>query len=186
MQSQEDLAKHLDLSTRRVRELANLGIIKRPKGKEGWDLDHNRFAYINYLRELSKKTGADLPPENEEDPSSPELNKERALLVREQRRTAQIKNEKELKTLLPIDVVIAIYGDLVASARNKILSIEGQVMVSLPELSKADVRIVRGMLHKALSDLSDADTPPPRLIAYLEESSSDLGATTEPNDSPMG
>lgn len=188
--TQEDLARHLDLSARRVRELTNLGILKRPKGKEGWDLDHNRVAYISYLRELSKKTGAEIPPDSDDFPgsgsASPEVNHERALLVREQRRGKQIQNEQLLKQLLPTEVVIAIYGDLVASARGKILAVEGQLLVALPDLSKSDVAKVRQLLHKALADLKDADTPPPRLIAYLEEFAGDLGATAGPDDSPMG
>lgn len=50
MASQQQIAAHLDLTPRRVRDLVKNGVLPPSKGPGGYDLDATRTAYIRYLR----------------------------------------------------------------------------------------------------------------------------------------
>jgi hypothetical protein len=49
MATQQQVADHLDLSTRSVRELVRRGILPE-KGPKGWGLDECRLRYLLYMR----------------------------------------------------------------------------------------------------------------------------------------
>ncbi len=51
MATQQEVAKHLDLSTRSIRELVHRGVLSE-KGPRGWNLDECRLRYLLYLRGL--------------------------------------------------------------------------------------------------------------------------------------
>jgi len=53
MATQIELAAHLDLSTRRVRDLLRDGILPPSKGNGGYDIDASRVNYIRHLRGLA-------------------------------------------------------------------------------------------------------------------------------------
>lgn len=71
MATQQELAEHIDLSTRRVRELVKAGIIPGVKnGPGGYDLNICRLVYIRHLRgiasgKVSADCGTDLVAEKQ-------------------------------------------------------------------------------------------------------------------------
>lgn len=50
MASQHEVAAHLDMSTRHVRELVQRGVLPEKQGAKGWDLKECRLRYLLYLR----------------------------------------------------------------------------------------------------------------------------------------
>ncbi len=65
MAIQKEVADHLDISERQVRNLQQSGILPVSKGKGGLNLDDCRKAYINYLR--GQKTGQVKKPSDDDD-----------------------------------------------------------------------------------------------------------------------
>lgn len=66
MAIQKEVAKHLGIDERHVRNLQKTGILPASKGKGGLCLDDCRMAYINYLR--GQKTGQ--VKKNDDDPEA--------------------------------------------------------------------------------------------------------------------
>ena len=50
MATQKQVAEHLDMSDRQVRELVAQHILPQPSGRNGFDLDECRMRYFLYLR----------------------------------------------------------------------------------------------------------------------------------------
>lgn len=50
MATQADVARHLDLSQQAISKLKNAGVITAPAGRNGYDLDACRIAYVRHLR----------------------------------------------------------------------------------------------------------------------------------------
>ena len=64
MAIQKEVAEHLDLTDRQVRNLISEGVLPSSKGKGGLSLDECRTAYIRYLRgvktgQVKSKSGSD-------------------------------------------------------------------------------------------------------------------------------
>jgi phage terminase Nu1 subunit (DNA packaging protein) len=53
MATQKEVAEHLDLSDRWVRNLTKSGVLPSSRGTGGYDIDACRLAYIAYLRGVS-------------------------------------------------------------------------------------------------------------------------------------
>jgi terminase small subunit / prophage DNA-packing protein len=75
MATQEEVARHLDLTSRRVRQLIDEGVLPK-RGKDGWDLDACRVLYLRHLRSLASGHGGK---------QAEMLSTERAALARSQR-----------------------------------------------------------------------------------------------------
>jgi phage terminase Nu1 subunit (DNA packaging protein) len=88
MVTQQAIAAHLDLSTRRVRELIHAGVISRNA-----DLDAARLSYLRYLREQTAGRRGD--------PGAPDLVTERAALARVQRERIEIEIARTKGQLVP-------------------------------------------------------------------------------------
>lgn len=65
MAVQKEIAEHLDISERQVRNLLKDGVLPSVKGKGGLNTDDCRKAYINYLR--GQKTGQVKKPTDDDD-----------------------------------------------------------------------------------------------------------------------
>lgn len=184
MYTQKDVAEHLNMSDRQVRKLIKRGVLPDSKRHKGYDLDESRLAYISYLRSLAKQgiVEDELDPDGEKS-GEEELNysRERTLNIREQKRARKIQNELALKTLLPVDVVIEMFGAIVAASRSKILAVESKAAIAMPELTKKQQRTFKELLHDALRDLANEPLPP-SLTEYLENHSFDLDAAAKSDD----
>jgi phage terminase Nu1 subunit (DNA packaging protein) len=86
---QSEIARHLDLSPRRVRELVRDGVLP-----QGVDLDTARCAYLRHLREQAAGRRGNAAG------SSLDLTAERAALARAQRQRVEMENAARAGRLL--------------------------------------------------------------------------------------
>lgn len=119
MATQKELAEYLDLSDRQIRNLARDGVLPGTKGKGGYDLGACRLAYIRYLRGLATKqikaeTGEDEAYDSEE---------ELARLRHHQANLAALKEEEELKRLIPAEEVDRVWAGLIITFRTRMMQI---------------------------------------------------------------
>lgn len=144
MATQKQIATHLDLSERRVRDLlSELGLPTK-----GCSLDDARTAYIRDLREKAagRYTAGDM-----------DLSKERARLTHHQANIAELDEDIKRGKLIPADVVERVWSDMVASFRAKILSIPTKAAHQFIALN--DINEIQDALkehhYEALQELSD-------------------------------
>lgn len=107
MATQVEVAAHLDLSDRQVRNLLADGVLPGSKGAGGLDVDACRMAYIRYLRGLSSGQVRRETPEVAGDDIDPlaeaKLTQERLRLTSAQADTAELKNEQLRRKLVPVE-----------------------------------------------------------------------------------
>lgn len=147
MASQADVAEHLDLSDRSIRELRDKGVF-RDNGRGQWDLQECRIAYIRHLRERA----AGRVDENGDDADGFNLKRERALLIREQRERVAIANAKERGELVPL-------ADFNAAVLSVIALVKGRLLRIPAKVAKADSALkarIADAVDDALGELSMA------------------------------
>lgn len=133
---QAEIADHLDLSERAVRDLLDdLGINHKLS-----TLTEIRVAYIRHLREVAagRMAAGDL-----------DLAAERAALARAQRERIEMQNavsRKELAPVVAIEQVLAQAGSKVAAVLD---TIPGMIRRRVPGLSAADIELVAAEVAKA-------------------------------------
>lgn len=87
MATQVDVAKHLFLTDKRIRDLAKRPGAPQPRGRKGYDIDEWRRFYIDYLKGLKVGEGDDFEPEmGESSERLSELKLEDQQLKNEERR----------------------------------------------------------------------------------------------------
>lgn len=153
MATQEDVAAHLDLTDRSVRELRDKGVFQ-PGRRGGLDLDDCRIAYIRHLREQAAGRNAQ---------QDDELKRERALLVREQRIRVELKNAQDRRELAPV-------ADMSAAVVSMIEIVKAKLRRLPAKAAKGDARLAKtiaALLEDALDELS---------LARVEEQLADGGA----------
>lgn len=112
-------------------------------------LKENVRAYINYLR----KQG----PEQEEEP---DYNKERALMVRTKRETAELELKLRKNELHQSEDIELIMSDMLLRFRTKLMSIPAKQSPILAEKEdqKEVFKILKTAIDEALDELSNYDT----------------------------
>lgn len=152
--TQADLARHIDVSPQRVKELAAQGIIpKYPRGEV--DIDEARIAYIRHMREAATRSNSDKSDERK----SAELRKLQAEADRAEARAGLATGD-----LIPTEIVLDIVQPMYANTRMSLLALPehmAQRVVGLENL-KAVAEILRLEMETALSNL-DGDTALNRL-----------------------
>lgn len=151
--TQADIAGHLDLSTRRVRDLAHAGAIPRPERKSAWNLDDCRVAYIKHLRSVA----GGLKDES----GKFDLTKERARLAAEQADAAAMKNAQARKELVLVEDVVKVVGDEYAAVRAKLLGMPAKLapMVAAAKSKAEAQQIIDAEVRETLSELAYAGDP---------------------------
>lgn len=128
MASQLEVAAHLNLSERQIRNLLTSGVLPASRARIGLDLDGCRVAYIGYLRGLSSgQIKAEVTPPGFEDgdPSLEiQLMEQRIRLTTAQAVAVEKKNQVEEQLLVPVG--FAIY------ALSKIAAQLGSMLDTLP------------------------------------------------------
>lgn len=115
MATQVEVATHLDLSDRQVRNLLSDGVLPGSKGTGGLDIDACRLAYIRYLRGLSsgqiRPAAADVHVDI--DPlADHKLTQERLRLTSAQAEAQELKNEVTRRRLIPVEAFTFILSKL--------------------------------------------------------------------------
>lgn len=157
--TQADIAQHLDLAERTVRELlTEWGIDHRTTS-----LDDIRVRYIRKLREVAagRASSGDL-----------DLVQERAALARSQRIAQDLKNATARGEYAPVGLLADVLGAASAAVVDRFEQLEGDIAKACPELPEAARRVIisviasarnewirstAALVDRALDDLPDAD-----------------------------
>jgi phage terminase Nu1 subunit (DNA packaging protein) len=141
MATQKEIALHLDLSDRTVRDLMASGIIPR-----GADLDTARVSYIRRRREQAAGRGG---------VGGLNLADERARLTRLQSEKAEIEIAKLREELVPLADAERGWCSLVGAFRAKMLILPSRAALAvLGKGERESERILTDMVYEALTELS--------------------------------
>jgi phage terminase Nu1 subunit (DNA packaging protein) len=147
--SQAEAAAHIDMGSRRFQELLEGGVIPRQK-THGYNLDDVRLVYIRHLRAIAAGQGAG---------AGVTLAGERALLAREQREAATLKNQISRGDFVSLAMVQSALVSTFSVLRERCLTLPGAVADSIEPLSALDrgqiTDIIRDKVHELLEDLSE-------------------------------
>lgn len=159
MTTQIEIAQHLDLSTRQIRELQSAGVFTK-----GATLDEARLAYIRRLREQAAGRAAT---------NGLDLASERARLARLQADKLEAELAAKRGDMISLAEAVMGWSDLVNSFRQKMLSLPIRASDSIPGIAdrSAAERILTGMVYEALSELSRWKPD-----GYTEESELEAGS----------
>ncbi|MCW2242793.1 hypothetical protein [Azospirillum canadense] len=163
MATQAEIAAHLDLSDRSVRDLKKRGVF-HADARGNMDLDACRVAYIRHLRERAAGRASDAADDEKLD-----LTAERAALARVQRERIALDNAETRKELVRIGDYTAAVVSVLEMAKAKIMRVPTKVAKSDGKLKAR----IADALTDALSELSQS-----RIIEELGGSDDD----DEPDD----
>jgi len=143
------VARILDLSERRVRQLKDENIIQEYKDTPGlYDLIPTIHSYINYLRKRNPESGENI-----------DYNTERAKLVRAKRLNEEYDlkvKEKDLHSAIDIETAMV---NMLLNFKNRLMSIPSKLSPALSKkTNKAEMhRILKDAVDEALCELADFD-----------------------------
>ena len=142
------IAKLLNLTERRVQQLAKEGIVVRD-GKGKYDLVGSVRGYIKYLQDRS--LGKDLAPIDS--------HIEKARLLRAQADKTEMEVKALQKSLLPVTQIKMSWMMMLSSFRTRMLSIPAKTAHLLAPIDdNAEIeRILREQIYEGLTELSDYD-----------------------------
>ena len=137
------LAKLLDLTERRIQQLAKQGILsKTAHGK--YDLLTAVREYVRYLHQMNE------PSHEDPDKMAP---KERLDWYRgemEKIRLAEARGK-----LIPSEAVVALGSAVISAARTRILAIPSKVRGRFPEVEPVVIDEIEALAREALTELGD-------------------------------
>lgn len=134
--TQDEIAEHLDLSTRRIRELASeWGIDSKSISLADW-----RIRYLRKLREeaAGRATAGDL-----------DLATERARLAAAQADKVEMQNAQSREELAPVVYLTEVLAKAGARAAAILEAIPGQVRRRLPSLPATEIQAIQQEIAKA-------------------------------------
>ena len=143
------IAKLLDLTPRRIRQLVDEGVIQRAE-KGRYELVPSVRGYIRYLRD--RAIGADALPDESARAS-------RARLLKAQAEAQEMENAKNRGYLLSVAVIERAWTEMASAFKSRILSIPGKAapqVVSCNSISEVKA-ILERMVFEALDELSRGD-----------------------------
>ncbi|WP_139234345.1 hypothetical protein [Methylobacterium pseudosasicola] len=140
-----EVAIHLDLSERRVRELQGMNVL--PKAARGdLDCDVCRVAYIRYLRDLQPEP----PQPGDLDPAQERARKDKALAE-----TAELRNAVTRGELVRYDDVERDVREILLATRERFLAVPVEVQTDMPpEVAQLAHDVVRNRLYVAMEDMA--------------------------------
>src|ERR1700744_5731074 len=140
------IAKLLNLTERRVQQLAKEGIVVRD-GKGKYDLVGSVRGYVKYLQDRS--LGKDLAPIDS--------HIEKARLLRAQADKTELEVKALQKNLLPVTQIRMSWMMMLSSFRSRMLSIPAKTAHLLAPIDdNAEIeRILREQIYEGLTELSE-------------------------------
>jgi len=141
------VARFLDLTERRVRQLKDEGVIEEYTGMSGfYDLIPTAHNYINYLRRR-----------NPESCESIDYNTERAKLMKAKRKDLEFDlglKEKDLHTSADVETAVT---NIFLNFKSRLMSIPAKLSPILSKKTdKAEIyKIIKDTVYEALNELSD-------------------------------
>lgn len=144
------IARVLDITERRVRQLKDQGVIKEYNGTPGlYDLVPTVHAYVNYLRQRN--------PESEE---NIDYNTERAKLIKAKRLNEEYDlrvKEGDLHSSADIEAAMV---SMLITFKSRLMAIPSKLSPILSKKTdKAEIhRILKDSVDEALNELADFDS----------------------------
>jgi phage terminase Nu1 subunit (DNA packaging protein) len=146
MATQNEAAAHIDLGDRRFRELIDDGVIERRRPSE-YDLEQVRVSYIRHLRKVAAGRGTK---------TDADLSTERALLTREQRDAAALKNAISRGEFVSIEEACRQVETEYGVVRQRLLAIPGKLADALEGMNREEREVaMAGEITEALDELHD-------------------------------
>lgn len=173
--SVDTIAKLLDMTPRRVQQLANEGIIPKPKDRGQYEIVPCVVGYIKHIKGMLNGEAGDLASE-------------KTRLTRAQAEKTEIETARLKGELVLLADAERGWTALVGAFRAKMLTLPPRASPVVVNKKEREVeRILTDMVYEALAELSnwkpdddeDAETS-------LVPGSGDSGTTASDNDQPMG
>lgn len=147
--SSSTLGKILNLSERRIRQLAEVGVVEKVKRGQ-YKLIDNIQRYIMYIK--TNDEASDIESDNKLD-----LDREKALYERVKRKQAELKLAAMKGTMHESKDVERVMSDMLANFRSKVLGIASKVAPML--VARDNITEIQNLIQKecfeALSELSE-------------------------------
>ena len=175
MATQVEVATHLDLSDRQVRNLLADGVLPASKGTGGLDIDACRLAYIRYLRGLSSgqvKAEAPRHVSGEVDPMAEALLlQERLRLTAAQAEGQELKNEITKRKSVPVEFATFVLSRIAAEIASALDTLPLTLKRRHPDLEVRHIESVQRELAKVRNRSATLDERLPELMdEYLDAS----------------
>ncbi|MFG5864412.1 terminase small subunit [Metapseudomonas sp. CR1201] len=168
MATQIEIARHLDLSDRQVRNLLTDGVLPGSKGKGGFDIDACRLAYIRYLRGLGNsqvKPETDLELPDGIDPlAEHKLTQERLRLTAAQAEGQELKNDISRRRAVPTEFAVFVFSRLAAEIASILDTLPLTLKRRHPDLEVRHIESVQRELAKARNRAAQLDERLPGLL----------------------
>jgi phage terminase Nu1 subunit (DNA packaging protein) len=152
MATQKKVAEHIDLSSRRVRELIKDGVLPASKGTGGLDVDACRLAYVRYLRGLS--TGQ--VKENSTDPNN-EKKDYPDLLDKERHRKLKRENDIDDKLVAPVLLLTEALEKAASMIVPALESLPLEIKRKFPEVTGGQINIVKKTVATCRNAIADME-----------------------------
>lgn len=149
--TQQTIAKHLDLSGRSIRKMIEVGILtKEANGK--LDKDKCRVAYIRHLRQQAAGRSSG-------DDTDYDLIAERARLAKFQADKVEMEMKRLNEELLPADEVMKSWQGMIMVARSRLLAMPTKLAPLLAAATSPHdtQQIVKKEVYAALTELAQMD-----------------------------
>lgn len=146
--STTEFQKRTGLNASSLSQLVARGVI--PKLERGRFPDPEALrTYCEHLRRVAAGRGID-------EAAGLDLSREKALLMREQRRGHELKNRVIEESYISADDVEQRWTELCVKFRYRILAIPSNLPQRLPHLSRHDLEVIDRECRDALTELADA------------------------------
>lgn len=167
MATQVEVAQHLDISDRQVRNLLTDGVLPSSKGAGGLDIDACRLAYIRYLRGLANgQVRAETPAEDGDnnDDTAKRLEQERLRLTAAQAEGQELKNDITKRKSVPTEIATFVLSRLSAEIGSILDTLPLTLKRRHPDLEVRHIESVQRELAKARNRAATLDERLPGLI----------------------
>ena len=165
----EELAKILELTPQRIRDLTRSGILKKHRIAPGerYCLEESVRAYVNYLRELAKAKQKDQTTANAEQrkaEAEADLKRSKADISMLQLKELEGKMHRS-------EDVEAVMSDLVYAIRSMLIALPGRLAVDVSSAASAPEasEIIRIEVYKILEELSEYKYDPKEYARRVRE-----------------
>jgi len=167
--TQLEVAAHLDLGDRQIRNLIADGVIPSSKGNGGLDIDACRLAYIRYLRGMG--TGQVKPEavrgcEELDENAEAKLTQERLRLTSAQAEGQELKNEVTKRRSVPTAFATFVLSRLAAEIGSILDTLPLTLKRRHPDLAVRHIESVQRELAKARNRAATLDE---RLSGLVDE-----------------
>lgn len=171
MATQVEVANHLDVSDRWVRELVQSGVLPASKGRGGYDLEQCRLAYIRHIRgqlsgqvKVPEAEGKEYPDDVIDPYIEQKREQEEYLLTKERRIGQQQKNELAARKVVPSEFAIFTLSKIAAEIAAILDTLPLTMKRKHPDLETRHLDTLMRELARARNQASGLDNMLPELL----------------------